>query len=259
MSVQFRPSASQRNHWRPKVIGSVPLHVPCPAVSVWPIRGSPVTVGGSWSSGAVPPTTVVAPDTAGVELPWPFVAVTATRIRLPTSAAASTYVAPVALPMSTQFAPAASQRRHWRAKVIGAVPFHAPSDAVSGWPSAGVPEISGSAVFDGALAPITALAADSASADPAELVAVTRTRRRLPTSAVPGEYEAPVALGMFTQFAPAASQRRHWRVIVSGTPPDHEPSVTVSVPVSVAVPATAGSAVFEGGVLGEIRASTSTS
>lgn len=50
--------------------------------------------------------------------------------------------------MSEQFAPAASQRSHWRVNAIVGVPFHVPSFAVS----VGVPVIDGSVTFVGGAA-----------------------------------------------------------------------------------------------------------
>ena len=67
------------------------------------------------------------------------------------------------------------------------MPFQVPFEAVSVWPSAGVPAIVGSAVFAGALGPTsTPGELVSTSAAPAEFVAVTWTRSRLPTSAETG-------------------------------------------------------------------------
>ena len=48
--------------------------------------------------------------------------------------------------MSTQFAPAASQRRHWRANDVGE-PDHVPVSEVSDSPCFGVPVIAGAAVI----------------------------------------------------------------------------------------------------------------
>ena len=61
-----------------------------------------------------------------------------------------------------------------------------PVDAVSVEPTATVPEIDGSAVLTGALAAgaeTTAVGAEVAEADPSVFVAVTATRRVVPTSA----------------------------------------------------------------------------
>jgi hypothetical protein len=55
----------------------------------------------------------------------------------------------------------------------------------------------------------TAVAAESAVAEPELLVAVTRARIVDPTSAAMSVYEAAVAPAMLTQLAPPVSQRRH--------------------------------------------------
>src|SRR5438309_10533061 len=64
MSEQLAPAASQRRHLRVYVIVGVPVHVPAPAVSVWPscvvplMLGSTVLTGGELISSA---TRVIAP------------------------------------------------------------------------------------------------------------------------------------------------------------------------------------------------------
>jgi hypothetical protein len=78
------------------------------AVSVWPSRRLPDTVGAAVLAGGVPVTGAVAAEVADAT-PSGFVAVTTTRIAAPTSAAISVYVAPVA-GRFTHSAPVASQR-----------------------------------------------------------------------------------------------------------------------------------------------------
>jgi len=80
-------------------VTSETLTAPVPA-------GHPVAGGGA---GAV--TTAVGTDVELVE-PALFVAVTATRNVVPTSACVSTYVCAVAPPIAAQLAPVASQRLH---------------------------------------------------------------------------------------------------------------------------------------------------
>jgi hypothetical protein len=56
----------------------------------------------------------------------------------------------VAPEMDLQFAPALSQRSHWKAKLMGAVPDHEPVPATRVWPLVAVPEIAGGEVLAGA-------------------------------------------------------------------------------------------------------------
>ncbi len=88
--------------------------------------------------------------------------------------------------MSTQLSPAASQRCHWRESVIGPLPLHVPSSAVSVCSSRSVPVIVGSSDADGGVSTVgavtTAVWADVASTEPPALEPVTRTRIVEPTS-----------------------------------------------------------------------------
>jgi hypothetical protein len=88
--------------------------------------------------------TVLAPAT--------FVAVTATRIRVPTSVEVSVYAAPVAPAIAAQVVPARSQRRHWWVYIIGDVPDHVPVSAVSVEPAVVPPTTIGDVVFVGGVA-----------------------------------------------------------------------------------------------------------
>ena len=89
MSTQFVPSASQRCHWYSRSIGCVPLQLPGVAVRVSPSFGVPVTVGSVTAAGCSAPTVPpVSTEVAEAE-PAMLVAVTARRMRLPTSAAVS--------------------------------------------------------------------------------------------------------------------------------------------------------------------------
>ena len=64
-------------------------------------------------------------------------------------------------------------------------------------------------MFTGATALTTAVGADVAEADPAELLAVTSTRIVEPTSALTTPYVLLVAPAMSTQLPPPLSHRRH--------------------------------------------------
>src|SRR5262245_29003442 len=94
--------------------------------------------------------------------------------------------------MAVQFEPSGSppsapQRSHWYSNVIGAVPFQTPAFAKRERARAGVPEIEGSSVFTGGPVVVdfwtTSEAFDAAAAAPAEFLAMTCARRRLPMSA----------------------------------------------------------------------------
>src|SRR5213076_1575259 len=104
-----------------------------------PVAGQPLTLVGGVTFFC---TTAVGTDVAWLD-PSEFFAVTRTRIVLPTSTPFSVYVLSLAPPMFEQLPPVASQRRHWYAKLIGAVPFHWPGLAVTTLPSCGVPEMVG--------------------------------------------------------------------------------------------------------------------
>ena len=144
--------------------------------------GAGVCGCGSGCGCGLPVTTAVAGDVASVLPPGP-VAVTTTRMVEPTSAATRSYVGPVAPGMSTQAAPVASQRCHWRVRVIGPLPVQVPSSAVSVSSSRGVPVIAGSAEGSGAVGPVTtSVWLEVASAEPPAFVPVTRTRSVAPMS-----------------------------------------------------------------------------
>jgi hypothetical protein len=110
--------------------------------------------------------------------------------------------------MSEQFPPVASQRRQWYEYVCGSAPAHEPLLAVRLCPTCGVPAIVGGAVFRGApaagAASTIALAFDVDAAEPSAFVAVTRTRRRQPTSARRTTYVCPNACEIPVQLTPLA-------------------------------------------------------
>ena len=75
-----------------------------------------------------------------------------------------------------------------------------------------LPSKSGALVVDVGVgvAVTTAVGADEAVAEPAELLAVTETRIVDPTSAEARRYLVPVALEIGAQETPPESQRCHW-------------------------------------------------
>src|ERR1700693_1266611 len=91
----------------------------------------------------------------------------------------------------------ASHRWHGYANEVG-LPLQEPGAAVSCWPTFGVPEIVGGAVFLGAELEVAgataAVWADCAGVDPSALVVVTRTRIVLPASAPTSVYVFCVSL-----------------------------------------------------------------
>jgi hypothetical protein len=149
--------------------------------------------------------------------------------------------------MFEQFPPLASQRCHWNANVIGAVPDQLPVLAVSVEPSRGVPEIVGGTVFAGALArpPITPVDA-RAFALPSALRAVTKNSRRRPRSSGVSVCCRDVCPAIGAQLATCELQRIHWYVNVIGDVPDQAPGFPVSVSPTRCVPEIVGGDVFLG-------------
>ena len=161
-------------HWYVNVIGCVPDHVPGFAVSVAPSVGEPEIVGGSTTRGPAEPWTIAVGFDAAESEPSAFVAVTRTRMRMPTSAFAGRYVVPVAPPMPAQLEPSAAppsvgQRSHRYANDIGVVPDHVPWFAVSVRPSTGWPTMLGSPVLFGGTSA-------TAEPEPGSSAAVRRAR-----------------------------------------------------------------------------------
>jgi hypothetical protein len=94
------------------VIGAMPDHVPSVALRIWPSRAVPEMTGSppmSLSGGESGAMTAVAGELELAD-PSTFVAVTVTRIVVPTSAGTGVYVAALAPAIGTQAAPPASQR-----------------------------------------------------------------------------------------------------------------------------------------------------
>src|SRR5262249_4261457 len=111
--------------------------------------------------------------------------------------------------------PLASQRSHWYVYAIGVAPVQVPVDATRVSPSVVVPVIVGNALLTGApepppLAVTTFVAFESALAEPTLLDAVTRTRRRCPTSSAEMVRAADVSPLICAQLLPRESQRNHW-------------------------------------------------
>src|SRR3954470_22292432 len=113
--------------------------------------------------------------------------------------------------MSTQFAPAASQRCHFSVSSGNGVPDQLPVTALRLFPTAaGSPEIDGLTVFVGLSLRIAPVGAESAELFPTEVVAVTWARGAGVASSPTSRYVEFVAPAMFPQLAPFVSQRRHW-------------------------------------------------
>jgi hypothetical protein len=94
----------------------------------------------------------VSADSA-VAQPLALVAVTVTLILDPASAVVSAYPGDVAIGLPEHPEPLASQRRHAKLNVGTPTPVHAPTSAVSVWPTDVVPEIVGGVLFVGAPRP----------------------------------------------------------------------------------------------------------
>jgi len=210
---------------------------------------------------AVEETSAVGAETL-VRWPAAFLAVTRNRIVWPVSLSFSVYALSRWPASSTQLLPTGSQRTHWNENVIGWTPDHVPGSPWSVEPGLGVPVIDGAlAAFGGfPVAAVTvAVGFDATVAEPSALLAVTRTRRRFPTSAVPTTYADVVAPEIAAQSEPSGlppevGQRTHWYANVIGDVPDQSPCDVVSVAPCVAVPLMLGSAVFFGAACVTARA-----
>jgi hypothetical protein len=98
--------------------------------------------------------------------------------------------------------------------VIGELLDQPPVVVVSACPSTADPDTTGSEVLVGR-AEITGVAFEAAVCGPSAFAAVTRTRRRDPTSADDTMYAVVDAPGIVAQFEPSgrppsAPQRTHW-------------------------------------------------
>src|SRR3954469_16229079 len=132
-------------------------------MNVTEICASPrVAEGCSGASGTLATMSAEAALTAAA-LPPLFVAVTSTRILWSMSAVVSVCDAPFSSGMSTHEAPLELQRRHWRVYVIDCEPVHVPGSAfVIACPRVTLPPSAGGAVFVGAIAVTTGVAAEVA-------------------------------------------------------------------------------------------------
>ncbi len=103
----------------------------------------------------------------------------------------------------------ASHFIHWYVNETGGVPAHDPIFPDSDCPTCGVPEIHGGDVFDGGRGATGPTGVETASLLPSAFVAVTWKRSMVPTSAVPGVYDAFVAPVTGAHPFPLESQRSH--------------------------------------------------
>ena len=114
-----------------------------------------------------------------------------------------------------------------------------------------MPEIVGGFVYASVPASLTAALALVATVfEPSAFEAVTRTRRRLPTSMAAGMYLSVVAPPIAAQFdasaaPPEAGQRVHWNSYDVGASVQL-PLVAVNVEFTTGVPVIRGSTVFSG-------------
>jgi hypothetical protein len=145
--------------------------------------------------------------------------------------------------------PLASQRDHAYANVMP-LPVHVPGFAVSVWPTTVDSTIVGGCVFGGPACPLTtSVAFEATVAAPSAFDAVTRTRRREPTSPDATTYAVVEAPPMTAQSEPSgappdAGQRTHWYANVGL--PVHVPGAAVRVCPSDGMPVIVGATVFEG-------------
>ncbi len=112
IATQLAPELSQRCHWRVKVIVAVPTQVPLADVRVCPSLAVPVIAGSTVFTGGPVVITAVAALVA-LAAPAEFVAVTTTRMVLPTFALATRYVADVAPLIAAHDAPLELHCCHW--------------------------------------------------------------------------------------------------------------------------------------------------
>ena len=100
--MQEAPVALQRSHWRARTSGSLPAHVPVVEPKSSPSRGSAAASSGAPRLTGTPPVTVAVAGDCAVVVPAAFVAETATRSVVVTSAAVTRYVLAVAPPIGLQ-------------------------------------------------------------------------------------------------------------------------------------------------------------
>ena len=175
------PTELARFHWYVYDVGEL-VHEPFVVVNVAPVRAVPEITGRALFVGAISTTAVVAADKTAADEPTPFVAMTDTLMKSPTSDSSTTYVEPVSLAMSEYEPPTVLARCHWYVYDVGEL-VHEPFVVVNVAPLRAMPEITGSAVFVGAISTTAEVAADKAADDgPMLFVAVTDTLMKYPTS-----------------------------------------------------------------------------
>src|SRR5205807_1850836 len=135
IALQFVPDALQRFHAYANVFGLF-VQPPGLALSVCPSCATPQLAGGVEVTGGVSAavTTSLAADVAGAEEPTALEAVTATRTVPPTSSSPRLRLAVLAPAIALQLVPAALQRFHLYASVVGLF-VQPPGLALSVWPS----------------------------------------------------------------------------------------------------------------------------
>jgi hypothetical protein len=99
--------------------------------------------------GAMSVTTVVESDNAALDDPTPFIAITDTLMKNPTSNSVTTYVGFISVEISTYVPVEVSERFHWYAYEVGE-PDQVPVDEVKVSPVRAVPVITAAVVIDGA-------------------------------------------------------------------------------------------------------------
>jgi hypothetical protein len=232
----------------------MPDQRPLEPVSDCPCRTTPEIEGGAMFTGAELTTADL--GEVAVADPELLAAVTVTLSVEPASAATAMYVAALAPTIGEQFAPALSQRNHWKVNEGAGDPLHVPGPAVSRLPTDALPITDGGEVLDGAEL-ITAVSAEVAVTDPELLAAVTVTSSVEPASAARAVYVAALGPTIWEQFAPALSQRNHWKVNEGAGDPLHVPGPAVSWPPAEAVPVIEGAARLTGAVGGGLDRSLS--
>jgi hypothetical protein len=211
MLLYVPPTVLARCHWYVYVVeeGGELVHEPFVVVNVAPVRAVPEITGSAVFVGAISTTAEVAADKAADDGPIPFVAMTDTLMKYPTSDSSTTYVAPVSDVMLL-YVPLMPARCHWYVYVVeeGGELVHEPFVVDNVAPLRAVPEITGSAVFVGAISTTAVVAAEVADAEPRPFVPVTETLMKYPMSDSDTTYELFVAVVMFS-YPPVAVARCH--------------------------------------------------
>ena len=147
MSLYVPPTVLARFHWYAYDAGE-PVQEPLDVVNVAPVREVPEITGIAVLVGAMSTTAVVAREVAADEVPAPFVAVTETLKKYPTSSSDRTYELLVADGMSEYTPVDVVERFHWYVYDVGE-PVQEPFDVVSVSPVRVVPVMTGTAELDG--------------------------------------------------------------------------------------------------------------